>query len=144
MYAFEYDTKPFAKKMKCQVKNQNAVNLSNFLSFVNLIDPQLLPKLLTVSFIGLYKSIFFKEGISYSGTDNQLSWPHFADLYFSYGLPQQFKSVSCKTIYCFPEIDKYIFVIISILTMQSDQCCHSALLFCFLEDLRDDVFVLVC
>lgn len=87
MYAFEYDTKPFAKCMKCKVKNQNAVNLSNFLSFVNLIDPQLLPKLLTVSFIGLYKSIFFKEGISYSGTDNQLSRPHFADLYFSYGLP---------------------------------------------------------
>lgn len=87
MYAFEYDTKPFAKCIKCKVKNQNAVNLSNFLSFVNLIDPQLLPKLLTVSFIGLYKSIFFKEGISYSGTDNQLSWPHFADLYFSYGLP---------------------------------------------------------
>lgn len=44
--------------MKCKGENQNAIN---FLSFVNLKDQHLLSELLTVSFIGLHKSIFFKR-----------------------------------------------------------------------------------
>lgn len=41
------------------VKNQNAVTT---FAFVNLTDPRLLPKLLTVSFIGLYKKVYFQRG----------------------------------------------------------------------------------
>ena len=50
--------KPCKNCMKCKVENQNAIN---FLSFVNLKDQHLLSELLTVSFIGLHKSIFFKR-----------------------------------------------------------------------------------
>lgn len=61
IYAFETNYKK--KCVKRRGENQNAINLRNFVSSVKLKDQHLLPELLTVSFIGLHKSVFFREDV---------------------------------------------------------------------------------